>query len=244
MTTTTDIKKITIGEIVAQDFRTAAVFKKYNIDFCCKGHRSMEEVCEQNKINSSVLINELERSTSDDKIITEDFKNWELDVLANYIEQTHHSYVEEKSGILLEFLDKLCRVHGSNHPELFEVYNEFFAASQALAAHMKKEELILFPYIRQMAKAKKYNEVLPTAHFGAVENPVSMMKHEHDVEGERFRKIAKITNNYTPPSDGCQTYKVAFCMLSEFEENLHQHIHLENNILFLKAIKMQNENKV
>lgn len=229
----------TIGEIVAEDFRTAAVFKKHNIDFCCKGHRSVTEVCEKNQINIDDLQNELEMAVSGHHQAAEDFNSWDLDVLANYIEQTHHRYVEEKSVVLLQFLDKLRKVHGRNHPELFEIFNEFKAAAESLAAHMKKEELILFPYIRKMVKAKKFGESLPVSHFGNVENPIAMMEHEHDTEGERFRKIARLSSNYTTPADGCTTYRVAFAMLQEFEEDLHEHIHLENNILFPKAITMQ-----
>ena len=104
---------------------------------------------------------------------------------------------------------------------------------------MKKEELILFPYIRKMVKAKKFGESLPKSHFGNVENPIAMMEHEHDTEGERFRKIYRLSSNYTTPADGCTTYRVAFAMLQEFEEDLHEHIHLENNILFPKAITLQ-----
>lgn len=231
----------TIGDIVAKDFRTAAVFKKYNIDFCCRGNRSVEEVCEKNQIDLSELQNELKLISSNNHGDSEDFNVWELDILANYIEQTHHRYVEEKSVVLLQFLEKIKKVHGGNHPELYEIFEEFKAAAQALAAHLKKEELILFPFIRKMVKARKFDEPLPVANFGDVENPVAMMEHEHDIEGERFRKIAGLSNNYTAPADGCTTYRVAFAMLQEFEEDLHKHIHLENNILFPKAIEMQKQ---
>ena len=228
----------TIGEMVAEDFRAASVFKKYKIDFCCNGNRSVEEACERKKVTPETIYEELANLPSKNAGET-DFRSWPLDLLADYIEKTHHRYVEEKSVILLQFLDKLCRVHGGRHPELFEINELFTGSAQDLAAHMKKEELVLFPFIRKMIELKRKNEPLTAVHFGTVENPVSMMKHEHDIEGERFRKIAEITNNYQFPEDACGTYQVTYKMLEDFENDLHKHIHLENNILFPKAIELE-----
>lgn len=233
------IEKQTIGEYVAKDFRTAAVFSKYGIDFCCKGNRTIEEACSKKGLDFKVIetkINQLLEIKSENYI---DFKSWPSDLLVDYIEKTHHRYVEEKTPILLAFLDKLCKVHGNTHPELFLINELFIGCSGELAQHMKKEELILFPFIKQMANAIRTNQALEQPHFGTVENPIAMMKHEHENEGERFVKIADLTNNYTPPSDACNTYKVTFSMLQEFEQDLHKHIHLENNILFIKAIEME-----
>ena len=229
----------TIGEIVAHDFRTAAVFSKHGIDFCCKGQRSIDEVCQKNNLNPAHLSQELNDVMSNKGGESIDFKTWPLDLLADYVEKKHHRYVEEKTPTLIQFLNKLCKVHGGTHPELFEITALFTSSAQDLAAHMKKEELILFPFIRKMAEAKSQNRDLATPHFGTVENPIAMMQDEHLTEGERFVKIAALTNNYTPPSDACNTYKVTYSMLQEFEQDLHKHIHLENNILFPKAIEMQ-----
>ncbi len=228
----------TIGEIVAEDFRTAAIFKKYGIDFCCKGNRSIEEACENKNINVTEIYDELENLQSSNSQDT-DFKSWPLDLLADYVEKVHHSYVSGKTPILLQFLHKVSKVHGERHPELVEIYSLFSESAEDLAAHMKKEELILFPFIKMMTEAEKTGKEIRQPHFGTVENPVSMMKHEHDIEGERFRKIAKLTNNYQFPSDACNTYQVAFKMLEDFENDLHKHIHLENNILFPKAIALE-----
>lgn len=225
----------TIGEFVAEDFRTAAVFSKHKIDFCCKGDRTLEEVCDKKDIDPAALqdeINAVMNNKGDGGI---DFKSWPTDLLIDYIEKTHHRYVEEKTPVLLQFLDKLCKVHGERHQELFEIYELFHGCAGELAQHMKKEELILFPFIKKMVKAEATNEELQVPHFGTVDNPIAMMKHEHEAEGERFRRIEEITNNYTPPADACNTYRVTFAMLQEFEQDLHKHIHLENNILFPKA---------
>ena len=228
----------TIGDFVAENFRTAEVFKKYHIDFCCKGGRTVEEACDNKKVSPEQIYQELEEIVNR-KSEDIDFNSWPLDLLADYVEKTHHKYVEEKSAMLIPYLNKLCKVHGERHPELFEINELFIGSAQDLAAHMKKEELILFPFIKQMVEAKKNGEPLPAPRFGTVENPVAMMKHEHEAEGERFVKIAELTNNYEFPDDACGTYQVTYRMLEDFQNDLHKHIHLENNILFPKAIAME-----
>ena len=235
-----DLQNAFIGDIVAEDFRTAAIFKRHKIDFCCNGGRTIEAACTAKKIDPAVIykaIEELPKGNGGDI----DFSSWPLDLLADYVERIHHRYVEEKTPVIQAFLDKLCKVHGGRHPELFEIKELFDASAQDLGAHLKKEELILFPFIKNMVKAKQTGEPLKQPQFGSVENPVSMMKHEHNVEGERFRKIAEITDDYTPPADACNTYRVAFAMLQEFEDDLHRHIHIEHNILFPKSIELEKE---
>jgi regulator of cell morphogenesis and NO signaling len=233
------LERTTIGEYVAKDFRTAAVFSKYGIDFCCKGNRTIDEACEKKDVDTNTIMDEINTvlATKNDNSI--DFKSWPLDLLADYIEKTHHRYVEEKPNVILPFLAKLCKVHGASHPELFEINQLFIGCAGELAQHMKKEELILFPFIKKMVKASLTDELIEQPHFGTVENPIAMMMHEHDAEGERFRKIALLTNDYTPPADACNTYRVTFAMLAEFEEDLHKHIHLENNILFPAAAVLE-----
>ncbi|HLT34549.1 MAG TPA: iron-sulfur cluster repair di-iron protein [Aquaticitalea sp.] len=228
-----------IGQYVADDFRTAAVFSSYGIDFCCKGERTIEEVCQKNNIDSDELLGKLMEIQISKTQQAIDYKSWPLDLLADYIEKKHHRYVEEKTPVLLQFLNKLCKVHGGRHPELLEITALFIASSRELAAHMKKEELILFPFIKKLVKTQLEGSTIPAPKFGTVENPIAMMKEEHENEGERFRKIAHLTDNYTPPSDACNTYKVTFAMLEEFEKDLHLHIHLENNLLFPEAIKLE-----
>lgn len=239
MNTRTDF----IGNMVAEDFRTAAIFKRHGIDFCCKGGRTIEDACSHKKLAPEKIYKELDALPKNESFSI-DFKSWPLDLLTDYIEKTHHRYVEEKTPVLQAFLDKLCKVHGGRHPELFEINSLFNESAYDLAAHMKKEELILFPFVKNMVKAKISGSPLPKPHFETVENPVHMMEHEHTVEGDRFRRIAEITNEYLPPADACNTYKVAFAMLQDFENDLHQHIHLENNILFPKAIRLEKESAV
>lgn len=227
----------TVGEIVAKDYRTASVFKAHGIDFCCKGGRTLTEACVEKQIDIEQLIAELEQVGAAGGAAAPDFEHWPMDLLVDYIEKKHHRYVEARLPEILQHLDKLCKVHGERHPELFEIKEEFSKAAGELAAHMKKEELILFPYVRKLAV-----EAHPAPPmFGTVQNPIAAMVHEHAVEGERFERIAQLTNQYTPPADGCTTYRVAFALLKEFEDDLHMHIHLENNILFPKAIERETQ---
>jgi regulator of cell morphogenesis and NO signaling len=228
-----------IGEIVVEDYRTASVFKKYKIDFCCNGGRSLEEACATKKMDATKLLEELQSVNKTATSETIDFNSWDLDLLIDYIEKKHHRYVNENIPVLLQYLDKLCKVHGTQHPELYTIYNEFKECADALTAHMKKEELILFPFIKKMVKHTVLHQTIDSPSFSTVENPIQIMLREHDTEGERFRRIAEVSNDYTPPADACNTYRVAFHLLKAFEEDLHNHIHLENNILFPKAIKME-----
>ena len=225
----------TIGQMVAEDYRTAQVFKNHKIDFCCKGNRNIQEVAEKQHLNVAVLLGEIDEVRRQTNNETTDFKTWPLDLLADYIEKKHHRYVEASIPVLNQYLEKLCRVHGERHPELFEITAHFNACGGELAMHMKKEELVLFPAVRKMVIAKKTGISLEKPHFGTVKNPIQMMMAEHETEGDRFSRIDELSNNYNPPEDACNTYRVAFSLLQEFEEDLHRHIHLENNILFPKA---------
>ena len=230
-----------IGELVAKDYRTASVFKKYSIDFCCQGNRTIQEACDKKNIDSKKVLEDLDTLVQTKSEATTDYQSWPLDLLADYIEKKHHRYVQDKTLEIQPYLDKICRVHGEHHPELFEIKNEFNTSAGELAAHMKKEELILFPFIRKMVKVKQENSNVEAANFGTVKNPIQMMMDEHTVEGNRFRRIEELSNNYTPPQDACNTYRVSFALLKEFEQDLHLHIHLENNILFPKAVEIEKD---
>lgn len=202
-----------IGELVAKDYRTASVFKKYSIDFCCQGNRTIQEACDKKNIDSKKVLEDLDTLVQTKSEATTDYQSWPLDLLADYIEKKHHRYVQDKTLEIQPYLDKICRVHGEHHPELFEIKNEFNASAGELAAHMKKEELILFPFIRKMVKVKQENSNVEAANFGTVKNPIQMMMDEHTVEGNRFRRIEELSNNYTPPQDACNTYRVSFALL-------------------------------
>ncbi|MCG2462531.1 iron-sulfur cluster repair di-iron protein [Flavobacteriaceae bacterium F89] len=231
----------TIGQIVADDYRSAAVFEKFGIDFCCNGNRSIEAACEQKEVKVGELKKALETALTETTNATTDYNSWPLDLLADYIEKKHHRYVEAKIPVLKQYLDKIVKVHGAQHPELQKINELFMASAGEFTMHMKKEELMLFPFIRKMVRAQNNDEPLDAPRFGTVKNPIQTMMHEHDNEGENFRQIEALSNNYTPPTDGCNTYKVTFALLKEFQDDLHIHIHLENNILFPKAEELEKQ---
>ncbi|MBR9915572.1 MAG: iron-sulfur cluster repair di-iron protein [Algicola sp.] len=230
-----------VGEVVAKDYRTASLFNKHGIDFCCDGNQTIYEACQSRSINADLVLRELNRVLIDNSKNAVNFNSWPLDLLADYIEKKHHLFVKDAILEILPYLDKVCKVHGKQHPELVSIKSEFNSVAEELVSHMNKEESMLFPLIRNMVKAQKDNLNLEQAHFGTIQNPIQVMMAEHNTEGERFRRIVHLSNKYTVPQDACNTYKVSFELLKDFEKDLHLHIHLENNILFPKAILLEEE---
>jgi regulator of cell morphogenesis and NO signaling len=231
-----------IGQIVADNYRFASVFKSAGIDFCCNGNRTIAEACEKKKMNVDELLQKLhDAGTSTSQGNDIDFKTWPLDLMIDYIIKKHHRYVEKKIVEITPYLKRVITVHGEHHPELLEIGELFFQSAEDLTSHMQKEEGMLFPFIKNMVNAEENGESLAQAGFGSVENPIAMMHHEHDAEGERFRLISELSDGYTPPEDACNTYRVTFALLEEFEDDLHRHIHLENNILFPRAIQLEKQ---
>lgn len=236
-----DIKSNTIiGDIVSVNFKTAQIFEKNNIDFCCGGQVSLAEACEKSNVDLNQLMPELELLVQVSDPDSKYLDGLELDALSEYIVKRHHTYVSENIPFLRQKLQKLCEVHGESHHELFEVAKLFGEGADNLTMHMQKEEIILFPHIANMVSLKTSGNNSP-GFEGGVMGPIDQMILEHVAEGERFEKISKITQNYTPPADGCNTYQVTYKTLQEFEQDLHRHIHIENNILFKKAAKLENE---
>lgn len=236
-----DFSKTPVGEIVALNYRTADVFKAHAIDFCCNGHRTLQEACTLGNLNMETVITELETALQEDTNRSDDYMTWPIDLLTDYIEKKHHRYVEERIPEIRAYLEKITQVHGAQHPELEAMSALFVKASGELVVHMKKEELMLFPFIRKMVNATRSQEKINSPQFGTVENPIEMMAHEHDMEGEYFRTMNKLSKGYTLPEDACSSYQVTFSMLQEFESDLHLHIHLENNILFPKVKALETE---
>lgn len=237
-----NIENATIGEIVKDNYRASDVFKKYGIDFCCGGNKSISAVCEAKGLDQNVIISELSEKLNAGSATGIPYNELPIDFLAIHIQKKHHRYVDEAIPVINEYLNKIVQVHGSHHPELVEIRALFRASAGELTMHMKKEELMLFPYVQKLAKLRESNTTSwERPVFGSVTNPIGQMEQEHEAEGDRFRRIAELTNNYTPPADACNTYMVAFKKLQEFEEDLHLHIHLENNILFPKAKALEEE---
>lgn len=232
----------TVAEIVTYNIKTADVFKKHGIDFCCGGGISIKKACEKHNISYSELENELS-NINNGISKAYNYDSWKLDFLVDHIENIHHTYVAENTPLVLQYSDKVAKVHGHHYKEVLEINKLFHAVAQELAAHMKKEELILFPFIKQLVKANKEGVKVKTPHFGTVNNPIAMMEDEHENAGDILKEIKQLSNNYTPPEGACNTFKALYAKLDEFEQDLHQHIHLENNILFPKAIALEQKNK-
>ncbi len=237
----TPTEEETIGELVAKDFRKAQVFKKYGIDFCCGGKKSISQVCEEKGLDPEVVERELNALPEAKAVAQNDFDSWDLSFLADYIVNIHHKYVRENIPALYEYTSKIARVHGANHPELLQVAKHFTNVANELESHMPKEERVLFPFIKQLNEAKQKGEKLERPAFGSIQNPINMMEMEHEAAGGELEAIRALTNDFTLPEDACATYQVAFAKLQEFEEDLHRHIHLENNILFPKALELEKE---
>ncbi|NOX86229.1 MAG: iron-sulfur cluster repair di-iron protein [Chlorobi bacterium] len=234
-------KPLTIGELVAEDFRKAEVFGKFGLDFCCGGAKSLKEVCEEKGIDEKEVETALAEIESQPKNRQQDFNSWELDFLIDYILNIHHKYVKESVNMLSEFSSKVADVHGENHPEVIRIAGLFETIARELEPHMQKEEIILFPYIKKLVAARRENTAMEPSPFGSVEAPVGMMEAEHVAVGRSMDEINRLSNGFTPPEDACPTYRTLYSKLDEFEQDLHRHIHLENNILFPKAIQLEKE---
>ncbi|MCG9970910.1 iron-sulfur cluster repair di-iron protein [Christiangramia crocea] len=228
----------TVADCVTENIKASHVFKKYGIDFCCGGGISIQKACEKNGLDYSLLAEDL-KNVGNPTENEWDFSKLPLDELIDHIVSKHHTYVEANIPLLLQYSQKVARVHGGNNPELIKVEQLFQKVAGELAGHLKKEEMILFPFIKKMVQAEKDGIELNVPHFNTVENPIKMMEDEHEFAGDTFKEIARITNNYTPPAHACNTYRALFDKLVEFEEDLHQHIHLENNILHPGAMKLE-----
>ncbi|HPJ11447.1 MAG TPA: iron-sulfur cluster repair di-iron protein [Flavobacterium sp.] len=232
---------ITIGEFVSHDFRTTSVFSKYGIDFFCGGHRTIEEVCDKKSINHGQLLEELTEIILSTNTNAIDFNSWPLDLLVDYILKKHHRYVGAKIPAILSALDKLCQTHSGEHPELLEIKSLFEGCATDLLAHLKKEEHQLFPVIAKLEKATPADGIPCAAAVPVIADPIASLRQEHNHEAVRFRKIKILTHNYAPPADSCNTYRITYSMLKDFEQDLQEHIHIENNILFPRSIKLEQE---
>lgn len=232
---------VTIGELAAKDYRKAEVFRKYGIDFCCGGKKTLTQVCEKKGLDVLRIQQELEELDKQPDPVHENYNEWELDALVDHIINKHHRYVSDAHPLLLEFSAKVARVHGDRHPELIEIERLFNNVAQELNFHMHKEEMVLFPYIKRLNDTQKQGLTLTPPSFGTIENPIAMMESEHTSAGENLERIKELSGNFTPPADACNSYRVLFAKLREYETDLHQHIHLENNILFPEAIRLEKE---
>lgn len=225
-----------LAQIVNTNHRAANVFEKYHLDFCCKGKRTLQQACTESELEVDKIIADLQKIENGNNSNLS-FEKMTLEQITEYIVLTHHSYVKKEMPAILGYLQKVAAKHGGRHPELFKIFEIFTDVNEEMTAHMNKEEVILFPRIKvveQEIKTVVENKINTTY----ISSPIEVMEQEHDHAGHLLGQIRQLTNDYTAPDDACTTYKLSFAALKAFEIDLHQHVHLENNILFPKALRL------
>jgi regulator of cell morphogenesis and NO signaling len=231
----------TVRELALESASATRIFERLGIDYCCGGNKSLEQACQVAKLSIDEVINSLEMADQAARA-QQPVRDWQKEPLVeliSYIQNTHHKYTREELARVTPLLNRVCSVHGKNHPELLQIRSSFQTLSAELTMHLMKEENVLFPYVVRMEESIIQREPVVPSPFGSVRNPVSMMEHEHDSAGNALRAMREASSGYTVPPDGCVSYHTLYQALSELESDLHQHIHLENNILFPRAIAME-----
>lgn len=228
----------TVRDIALEAPATTRVFEEFKIDYCCGGRRSIEDAAASAGIDSAVLLDRINAIL--EKPASEAYPEaMEPTALIGYILDKHHVFTATELERLTPLMAKVVMRHGDTHPELSQLQEVFTSLNASLTPHMQKEENVLFPFILELDNAAKNDLPAPFPHFGTVKNPIRMMMMEHDTDGDRLRKMREITNDYTLPEGACPSYTALFAGLEDLERDLHRHIHLENNVLFPAAAKLE-----
>lgn len=233
----------TVGQIAAKDIRKAEVFKKYGIDFCCGGKKSLKDACEEKGLSLAIVEGELDQVRLAGRA-AENFDRWSPDFLADYIYNKHHQYYYSEAAILGEMMEKVVGHHGDKYPELIEVYRLFRILSVELNDHFAKEEKVLFPFIKELVRARDGGYAAERNRSFSLSAPIEMMENDHEAAGSILAEMDAVTNHYTPPQGACNSFQFLYKKLKDLQEDLHQHIHLENNVLFPKALALEKEQRV
>ncbi len=229
----------TIGDIVAEDYRTAYAFRKFDLDFCCGGKRTVAEACEKKNVDTEELRRELESVTREPEEGTPRFNDWPPNLLVEYITSMHHAFVRRKLPEIESYAEKVAKVHGQSYPVLNEMLQVFRDLKHEMTAHMEKEEKMLFPYIKSLAAAKMAQSKKAEWIRDSSREAVEMLEAEHEEAGRLMAKLEELSEGFTPPEDACTTFRIYFQNLEGFRDDLHKHVHLENNILFPKALELE-----
>lgn len=229
----------TIGDITAKDWRKAQVFKKYGIDFCCGGKKSVKQACTEKGLDYEQIEKELHETAKEGNGGYTNYDEWNLDFLTDYIINTHHQYVRKNLPELVAYAVKVAKVHGNSHPELHEIQQLVEKVNTELSEHLIDEEQKLFPEVKKIVAAQNNKTSYHSALGHSFETEVDELEQEHDAVGRAMEKIRELSHNYALPEDACASYTLLFKMLEDFENDLFTHIHLENNILFPKAIEIE-----
>lgn len=233
-----------VADIVTKHPETRVVFEKMSIDYCCGGEKSLIEACQKAEVPLPEIVEKLQKTIEESRSIANQTKDWtkvSISELAEHIVNRHHAYLREQFPRLKNLADKVCHAHKKNHGPILSDLNKIFENLRTdIEMHLLKEEQILFPMIKEIEAFAAGKGPKPTVHCGTVENPIRQMKLEHDAAGNLLAQMRNITQNYELPDDACESFKALYEGLQELEEDLHEHIHLENNILFPKSIKLEN----
>lgn len=232
-----------LSQIVNEQHQTASVFEKYNLDYCCKGGRSLQQACSEDDISLNEVVAELQNIYAS-KTNELDFNKVKLYQLADYIVYTHHNYAKKEMPQILSYLEKVSSEHGNRHNELYKISALFVDLSNEMMHHMHNEETILFPRIKQLEQYSFAPILYDIKYFEYLLLPIIDMEDEHEDAGNIMAEIRKLTNNYVPPADACITFKLLYASFQAFEIDLHHHVHLENSILFPKALALERELKL
>ncbi len=235
---------VLLADLVAENYRTATVLQAYGMDFCCNGKRSLAEVCAKQGVALNAVLSDLEKLDTEglpNSSVIVRFNEWEADFLVDFIIANHHQYTKRVLPILAARAQKVAKAHGNKHPELLEISERMNALERELTAHLYEEEQVLFPYVKKLMRAKMSGIKSPKPFFGSAQTVVADRESEHTQTGEHIHNIRRLSNNFLPPDDACNTYKVLFQELQEFEQDVFQHIHLENNLLFPRIIALEHE---
>lgn len=231
----------TIREIAIENPATTRVFEEFSIDYCCGGKRSFDDACQHAGVAAETVSRKIAEVLNAQNGQSDLPEQKTASALIDYIVATHHVFTKDEIIRLGALIERVCRKHSPQHKELFELENEFCRLFEDLLPHMKKEETVLFPFIKHLELSGANGLSSPRPPFGTVKNPVRMMTVEHDAAGDILRNMRQITNDYTVPDDACPSYRALYHGLEELEKDLHKHIHLENNVLFPRAIELEEE---
>ena len=224
-----------VGEIVAQNYNAAGIFRRFGLDFCCGGGISLKEACKKKKVEMSEIISELQKLDQNSTGGDENFLAWDIPFLINHIETTHHYFVRNKIEEISAYAEKVAAVHGERHPENVAIHNTFTELAVEMVQHMHAEEDVVFPLINSIAAKRKKGASVTADEIQKLKDELAEMETDHDGAGNLMKKIRTLSKDYTPPADACATYQILYKNLEGFELDLHKHVHLENNILFKKA---------
>lgn len=228
----------TVGEWVAADFRLASVFTRHGIDFCCGGGKPVEQACTEQGVSLETLLREAQ-ATQGTAGVEEQYNQWSLDFLADYIVNHFHSYTRQAMPQIAEYAATVARVHGDAHPETIAIAGLWPQVQEEMGMHMQREELLVFPYIKRLARSQEEGIAPRPLTTGSMGELVAKLEAEHEAAGSALAEMARLSNGFTTPADGCNTYRALYGFLGEFEATTKKHIHLENNILFPKAIRLE-----